>query len=239
MCSSLVRMVSSTFTWPVGANSKPMSFANFVLGRTPIDKTTKSACNVVPDFKTTSDAMAVGPLPAAPSWNAETPSPRWSVMPCLRNSSCKYCAISWSKGAMTCGASSTTCTSGMPFTFICSANSSPMKPPPQTTTLLGCFVAIHASMAEVSSMLRSVKWPARSMPGMGGIKASQPMVSTSSSYSWDVSSPEASARTVTTLAARSIETTSVPVCTLRLKRLLSISGLATVKALQSWISPPR
>mmetsp|Transcript_92998 Transcript_92998/g.268604 ORF Transcript_92998/g.268604 Transcript_92998/m.268604 type:complete len:240 (-) Transcript_92998:223-942(-) len=239
MCSSLVRMVSSTFTWPVGANSKPMSFANFVLGRTPIDKTTKSACNVVPDFKTTSDAMAVGPLPAAPSWNAETPSPRWSVMPCLRNSSCKYCAISWSKGAMTCGASSTTCTSGMPFTFICSANSSPMKPPPQTTTLFGCFVAIHSSIPEVSSMLRSVKWPLRLIPGIGGMRASQPIVSTRSSYSCVVSAPDAASRTVIVLAALSIDTTSMPVCTLRLKRLLNISGFATVNALQSWISPPR
>mmetsp|Transcript_93012 Transcript_93012/g.268669 ORF Transcript_93012/g.268669 Transcript_93012/m.268669 type:complete len:216 (+) Transcript_93012:927-1574(+) len=209
MCSSDVRMRSSTLMCPEGVRSSPASLANAVLGRTPIAKITMSARKVLPEVRTTSDAMEAGPSPASPSLKAETPSDKCNETPLLRNSMCKYCAISASNGAITCGAISTMCTSGKPFIFICSANSRPMKPPPQTTTRSGCFVAMYSSIAAVSSMLRSTKCPGRSMPSMDrGTMDSQPIASTNSSYSCFVSKVVPFCLTVIVLAAASTLTTS-------------------------------
>mmetsp|Transcript_32858 Transcript_32858/g.65192 ORF Transcript_32858/g.65192 Transcript_32858/m.65192 type:complete len:213 (-) Transcript_32858:417-1055(-) len=168
--SVIVRMASSTFTWPRAVHSMPAAATKPVLGRTPRAKMTMSAGSRAPDFKITSEAAA----PLVGSSKAETPSLRWRSTPFLRKSSWRYSAISKSTGAMTWSMASTMLT--LNFRLInCSAISRPMKPPPQTTTREGCAMAMCWSTAAVSSMVFKVKCPLRSMPGIArGTMASQP-----------------------------------------------------------------
>mmetsp|Transcript_31817 Transcript_31817/g.47568 ORF Transcript_31817/g.47568 Transcript_31817/m.47568 type:complete len:216 (+) Transcript_31817:992-1639(+) len=173
--SVMVRMRSSTFTWPRGVSSMPAACTKPVLGRTPKARITMSASRRLPDFRTTSETLA----PFAGSSKAATPSFKCRSTPFFRSKMCKYSAISRSKGAITWSMASTMLTLKERFTN-CSAISKPMKPPPQTTIFSGCTVPMCCSTAAVSSMVFKVKCPNLVMPGMAlGTMASQPTDKTS------------------------------------------------------------
>jgi hypothetical protein len=145
-----------------------------------------------------------------------------------------------SKGAMIWGRASTRATS-MPRWRSCSAISTPMKPAPQTTARRAEEEVIQALMRSMSSRLRRLRLPGRSMPvfrglcayeevfgsaiegisqivlyskrspAMGGLKGMAPRDKIKWSYGCWYSLPVPTSRTVTDFAALSILVTSVNV----------------------------
>lgn len=79
---------------------------------------------------------------------------------------------------MTCGSRSTTAT-WSPDSVSCSIISSPMKPDPMTTAVLGWRFRTQLRIVSASWMLRTVKTPGASTPGMGGTMLRAPVASTS------------------------------------------------------------
>ena len=116
--------------------------------------------------------------------------------------------MSLSSGGRTWSGLCTTVTL-MPRPIRFSAISSPMYPAPQTTTRFGFSSSTNLRMASVSSTVRMDMTRGSSMPGMSGRMALAPGERTSTSYGSSYSSPVTVLRTLTLLAARSIETTSL------------------------------
>ena len=182
-----VRNASST-TIP-RPTSAPAAAASDVSDRIPIDTTTRSASSVSPPANSRPDGVIV--RVARSSWTS-TSSASSSI---AADPASSWRSISRS---MRC-----TTVTGQPWDAIPRAASRPSSPPPITAACVASAAA--ARMRSQSSGPRNACTCGRSMPGIGGISALDPVARTSLPYGSAVPSSSA-----TTLSATPIASTRRP-----------------------------
>ncbi len=145
MSRSLVRMYWSTRMAPLSFRARPASLASAALGFIPSPRMTRSAGMLRPSASST-DSTA--PSPAM----RETRAPVWMSTPfslscsskCRENSRSKACHRQQSANSMR--------VTFLPSLRICSANSTPIKPPPMTETFSAASSFFKTFCRYVSSL---------------------------------------------------------------------------------------
>ena len=170
MRGSDVRRWSSTLIAPVRPISRPACFASATLGRTPIPMITISTGRT-PWLVTTRLTWLPSPSNAVAVVFVMTLTPRASM--CCSTS----LAMSQSSIPRIWSASSTIVTRH-PFSTRASVTSTPIRPPPMTTTSRARSWLNKWRMPSASFTPCSVNTCSRSMPGMGGLTGVAPVAST-------------------------------------------------------------